>query len=117
MSRRDPRQIIIHIFITLVAIFIVGYSIYQARNLIGGPEINITSPQNGATLTDPFVEIKGTTENIVSISLNDRPIFVDKQGAFSEKILLVSGYNILKVTVKDKFGRSVEKRLELVLDK
>ena len=96
-----------------IILAIVGYGLYQARNLIKGPEISVSSPINGSSFADPLVTIAGTAANIAYISLNDRQIFIDGQGHFSEKLLLPDGYTIMKLEARDKFGRTTDKFLEL----
>jgi hypothetical protein len=49
--------------------------------------------------------------------LNDRQIFVDKDGTFNEELLLSPGYNVWTIQAKDKFGRIVTKKIELVFIK
>lgn len=97
-----------------VGVCIAFYFFYQARDLIQGPSIAIETPQNGASLATPLLEIKGVASNISSITLNDTPIFVDEEGVFKEKILLSPGYNIIKLSALDKFGRKTEKLLQLI---
>jgi hypothetical protein len=101
----------------LIGIGIIGYSLYQARNLILGPELAITAPLNGATVENALVHITGTAKNVSYISLNNRQIFVDNKGTFNEDLLLAPGYNVWELQAKDKFGRVVSKKLELVLNK
>lgn len=101
--------------ISFLIIIIVGYSIFQAQKLIRGPIINIYSPQNGATYNQTLIQIEGVARNIAYLNLNDRPIFTDKNGYFSEKILLSPGYNVIKLDAKDKFKNSTEKLLEIIL--
>ena len=101
------------IFILLL-ISIFGYTYFQMRNIVTGPVITISTPQDGAILTSSQTEISGTTKNISSISLNDRKIFIDESGVFKEKLLLSPGYNIITLKAKDKFGRKVKKTLELI---
>ena len=79
-----------------------------------GPIITIHTPENGSTLTESLVTIKGVAENISHISLNDRSIFIDEEGRFQEKLLLSYGYNIMTIKAEDKFGRKTEEILELV---
>lgn len=105
------------ILICLVVLSIVGYSIFQARNIITGPRITITSPQNGSTQSEPLIVLEGYAKNISFITLNNRQIYVDKDGAFKEKLLLTNGYNLWKIEAKDKFGRVVSKKIELVFNK
>jgi hypothetical protein len=112
----DDGKVIIKTILTIAFIlFIIGYGLYQAKNLIYGPKINISSElaQNYTTNNELF-DIGGKTQNINSISLNDREIKIDESGSFDEKLLLFPGYNVIKLLGKDKFGRAVEKKIEVV---
>ena len=103
------------VLISLLVAVIAGYSIFQAWKLISGPIIDVYSPQNGATYSQALIEIEGRARNIAYLNLNDRPIFTDKDGYFKEKLLLLPGYNIIKLDAEDKFKKSTEKRLEIIL--
>ncbi len=105
------------ILIVIILISIAGYSLYQSQNLIKGPQLILENPINGSTVDTPNVDIKGKAHNVAYISLNDRQIFIDKDGAFHEELLLGPGYNVWKLEAKDKFGRIVSKKIELVLKK
>ena len=98
----------------LAAFVIGGYAYLQSREFLRGPQITITSPEDGKTLEESVVIIEGVAQNVAYISLNDLAIFVDSQGNFREKLLLLPGYNILTVKAEDRFGKKVEKTLELV---
>lgn len=93
---------------------VIGYSIYRTKNLIEGPLVTVLSPATGETIRDKSVEIRGVGENISYISLNDRRIYLSEDGDFSEKLLLQNGYNIFTIKAQDKFGKTTEKKLELV---
>lgn len=99
--------------IAVITLIILGYGLFQARNFLRGPKISIASPQNGIDSATPIVLVSGLASNITHISMDDRPIFVDKLGNFSEKLLLRPGYNIIKLRAQDKFGRVIEKLVEL----
>lgn len=101
--------------ISLLAIVIVGYSLFQAQKLLTGPVIDLYTPQNGATYNQTLIEIEGRARNIAYLNLNDKKIFTDKDGYFKEKLLLSPGYNIIKLDAQDKFKNYTEKRLELIL--
>lgn len=83
---------------------LVAYVIFQARFLIQGPEINLvnepTSIENSRTVT-----LSGYARNIAKITLNDRPIFTDTSGYFSEALVLENGYTIATITATDRYGR------------
>ncbi len=101
--------------IIAIILFIGGYSFYESRNIRKGPVLEVFEPTDGSAIEKPLIEIKGATQNVSSISMNDRLITIDKDGVFNEKILLSPGYNIIKLSASDKFGRRTEKMLELVL--
>ena len=98
---------------TIITLLILGYGLFQARNFISGPKISVFTPINGENVLDPLVLITGSASNITRISLDDRQIFVDKQGNFSEKLLVPAGYTIIKLAAQDKFGRTTQKLIEL----
>jgi hypothetical protein len=101
--------------IIILVTFIGSYSVFQARKIMSGPKISIASPHNGATVQDSLIYVAGVAKNIKEISVNDRPIFIDENGNFQEKLLLSPGYNIIKLKAKDKFGKEVQKEIQNVL--
>lgn len=111
---KNPKLTLKCLIIIIILTGIASYSLFQARNLIRGPVVNIESPKNGEATEKPLVEIKGQAKNISYITLNDRQIFVDKEGIFNQKLLLFNGYNIVKISAKDKFGRETNKIIELI---
>lgn len=98
----------------LLGVLIVGYSIFQAQKILGGPSITVLSPINGATYTTTLIELKGVAKNVSTLMLNDRPLYTDKLGNFSDTLLLNPGYNILKLEAKDKFGSGTQKMIEII---
>jgi len=114
MNRNALSKLKIFLYV-LFGLIIASYSLFQAWKLISGPIIEIYSPQNGATYTQTLIEISGRARNISYLNLNDRPIYTDKDGYFKEKLLLLPGYNIIKLDARDKFKTYTEKKLELIL--
>lgn len=112
--RRSGSDYLKIISIVAFSILIVGYFIFNFRIFIAGPDIIITSPQNGQVTDKELVEIIGKASNVNFISINDRPIFVDGEGNFKEFLLLSSGYNIIVIKAQDKFERKISKNLEII---
>lgn len=113
-SHKQKIGIIVGFFLALC---IIGYGLFQARNIILGPQISLTSPKNGATLTNSLVTVSGKASNVSFLSLNDRPIFIDQQGDFNEQLLLSPGYNTWTLVAQDKFGRTISKNFSLIFNK
>ena len=107
-------------FIVGLCIFVLAagaigiYSYLQSREFLNGPQVAIIEPPDGSVFSEALVTISGSAQNVAHISLNGSPIFIDSAGLFSEKLLLLPGYNILTVSAEDRCGKKVEKALELV---
>ena len=114
MKERTIKTVLRGIPIVLMVLVVFGYSYFRAQDYLNGPQITVLAPQNGQTTYDPLLTIRGQTKNIADITLNDRKIFTDKKGVFTEEILLHSGYNIIIVEAADKFNKRVKKRIEIV---
>lgn len=97
-----------------LGVLVVIYSGFQAYKMIRGPVIYITAPLNGETYITPLIEIKGVTKNVSSITLNDRTLYIDRAGNFIDALLLIPGYNIIKLEAKDRFGARTQKLIEII---
>ena len=105
-----------HALIITLFLLLISYSLFQARFLILGPQVWIENPQDGHTVESPSVTITGQAKNVAWISLNDRQIFTDEKGIWSEKLIVSKGLSIMTIKARDRFGRETEKRVRIVLN-
>lgn len=61
-----------------------------------------------------LVRVKGVASKATHISLNGREIFINKNGDFSESIILLPGLSVVTIHARDKFGKIDEKKFEIV---
>jgi len=92
-------------------VLILAYALFNARQLINGPEIIIRSPENGRSFDTPFIEIFGEAKNTSFISMNGRTIYINENDEFREKLLLPPGTSIIRIDARDRFERSTEETL------
>ncbi|MEK7184751.1 MAG: hypothetical protein AAB683_01275 [Patescibacteria group bacterium] len=117
MNRYEIKKILgIAVFI-IISASIFGYIYFAFRDYINGPYISITKPINGSSIGTSTVLISGQAKRIRDITLNGKPILIDKQGNFAEILLLSPGYNVSMLNAVDKFNRTIEYKLELVYKK
>jgi hypothetical protein len=114
MSRRETKFYLKVIIITIFLVCLFGYGAFEVWAYATGPKVIISSPANGAVVSESLISIDGRGENTKEITLNDRKIVVDEMGNFSEKILLSYGYNVLELKAEDRFGKKIEQKLQLV---
>ena len=102
--------------LSIFFILIIIYAIIGSRDLIWGVKIRNVNLVNGATITENIIKLTGNAKNAINLTLNGREISVDQSGNFSETIALLSGYNIINIKAKDKFGYVDEKNYKLIYE-
>lgn len=108
----SPKQ---WITVFVVAAFAI-YVIFQARFLIFGPQLSINSPKDGEVVYSEVVTIVGRAKNVSWLSLNDRQIFTDEKGVFSEKLIVSPGLSIMTLSAKDRFERETRKTVRIIFN-
>lgn len=112
---RNARFFIGTTVIAILAASFAVFGLYKAKDFLSGPEITVKSPSNGQTISNSYLEITGMAKNISSLRLNGNQIFTDEKGFFKQGLLLAKGYSIIEISAQDKFGRNVEKKLEIIM--
>ena len=102
--------------IGLLIFSVITYTAWQLRQVVSGPSLTITTPENHSTPSEPLITVTGHADQIDFLYLNGRQIFTDEDGRFSEKLLALAGYNVLELKGKDKFGRQTTEMVEFVIN-
>lgn len=84
---------------------VLGYGLFEARRLIAGPSIVITSPASGSAVATPLLTIEGSAQNIAFLTINDRPVLTDESGHFTNKLSPPPGPTVVTIQGTDRFGR------------
>lgn len=111
---RNPRTLIKITTIGIAVAVVAGYALFEIRGLLIGPRVVVTSHPSGSVLNESRITLAGETERVTDITLNDRPIFIDESGKWSEAVILAPGYNVLELNAHDRFGRVDRELVELV---
>lgn len=103
--------------ITILSVFfllIIGFAFINSIGLLFGVKIKNVNIVDGSKMTSNVLDVTGNTRNAKNVTLNGREISIDKAGNFNETIILHSGYNVITITAKDKFGNMDEKNYQLM---
>ncbi|MBP9827210.1 helix-turn-helix domain-containing protein [Candidatus Saccharibacteria bacterium] len=85
---------------------VLAYIVWQVAVLSAPPKLSINSNEL-RTVTTNFGYVSGNVEGGADLTINDSPVLVSADGAFRERIALTDGRNEIKLTAKNKLGRSV----------
>lgn len=111
----EGRKIIQWLLGGLGIALVVGYSYFVLDDFVRGPRIVIESPLNGYSTTTSAIVIIGRGIHTNNLTINGAQTAVDLDGNFRSQLILAPGYNIIKVTAKDNYERTIEKTIEMVL--
>lgn len=98
----------------LFFLVIIIFAFFGARDLIFGVRIKDVNIEDGAKYAESVLKITGNARNATSLTLNGREISINQAGDFDETIALLSGYNIVNITARDKFGHIDEKNYQII---
>jgi hypothetical protein len=110
----DAKKILRVGLLTVLFLFIIIYAFFRSKDLIFGVKVKNVNLVDGTKYTESVIKITGIAKNATYLGLNDREISIDQAGNFSEDFALLSGYNIIKIEAKDKFGHIDEKNYKLI---
>jgi hypothetical protein len=97
--------------LAIIIAIVLGYSAYSLYPLVSGPSIEITSPKPGEKIESNVIKIKGVIKRAKEVKIFDRVISIDPEGNFEEEIVRQDAYTDIVITVKDKYGRVINKKI------
>jgi hypothetical protein len=100
-----PRLIIAGAF-TIILGLTVAYLGWQFSALAAPPRLVLGSPPDNTVIEGGTITIAGQAAMGSDVFVNDTPILTDAHGGFSDKLALQDGLNQIKVTAKNKLGKS-----------
>ena len=112
--QNQAKKILKIILLSVFFLFIIIFIFFNSRNLIFGIKIKNVNITDNMKVASNIQKITGIAKNAIKLTLNDREISVDQKGNFDETISLSSGYNIVEIIAKDKFGNVDEKNYQLI---
>ncbi len=110
----SAKKILQIIGFSIFFLFIIIYAFFRSHDLLYGVKITNVNITDGEKVANNVIEIKGNAKNAVNLTLNGREISISETGDFDETIALLSGYNVINIKAKDKFGYIDEKNYKLM---
>jgi hypothetical protein len=105
------------LIISIAVLFLISYGLFNSRFILRGPELAIAGLEEDKQIietTSKDFSLQGTATHSSYIAINNRPILVDEFGNFNEKLLLSNGVSIIDIYARDKFGKEVRKKIDVV---
>ncbi len=104
------------IFLILLALGLIINITLGVKKIILPPELILESPQNGALMRDPVVEVRGRTEPGSLLSLNNQTIITTYDGLFRELLPLQNGLNRINISARKRYSRPKNLELRIIYE-
>lgn len=107
-----PKTIIVLVSLFLGALGVV-YVASQINSVLAPPLLELTEPTADVTVQGNSLVIAGRAEIGSDVTINEQIVLTDKNGQFSESLILSTGVNVVEVRAKNKFNResSITRRI------
>ena len=102
--------------LTLLALVMFGYSLYRASDLLFGIHLAVLGIKDGESVAAGTIDLSGSADHAIGVSIDGHPVSIDTAGAWQDTIALVPGYNSVRVSAADKFGRDVSSQFAVYYD-
>jgi cytoskeletal protein RodZ len=91
-----------------------GYIVWQVWSINKTPSLNVTQPTENQSVQQASIQVTGTTDPGMSVSVNGDNIFVDSGGAFQTQVGISQGPDEIVVAAENHFGKSVSKTINVI---
>jgi hypothetical protein len=99
-----PKTIIVLVSLFL-GLLLVGYVASQIRSILAPPRLELTEPGEDITIQGNTLVISGRAEIGADVTINEQIVLADKNGQFTESLILSPGVNTIEVKARNKFNR------------
>jgi len=90
------------------------YVCFESYAVFMGPRIALESLHEITTVSNSLLVIRGSAENIATLSLNGSAIATTPEGTFAESVLMAPGHNTVVLTATDKAGNRKDQALTIM---
>lgn len=87
-------------------LMVAVYLFWQFSALTAAPKLEVTNPDKDQVLYGSLITVSGRVGGGADVYVNDSPILSDAQGNFADAIALQDGVNAIRVTAKNRLGKS-----------
>jgi cytoskeletal protein RodZ len=103
------------VIIILIFVSFLSFILYQYKDAIFNPPLDIFSPQEKEVFTSLVIPVYGKTDPNVTVFVDNVVVSVDQSGAFRKNIIALSGKVTVEIKAVNHFGKQtiVRKRIEI----
>jgi hypothetical protein len=99
-----PKTIIVLVSLFL-GVLAVGYVANQIRSVLAPPVLELNEPGEDLTIKGNTLVVAGRAEVGADVTINEQIVLSDRNGEFTESLVLSPGLNVIEVVARNKFNK------------
>lgn len=96
------------ILILLLFLVLVFYLVFQYKDAIISPSVDISTPSENQTVSSTLVLVSGSTNPDNVVYVNGFQVSLDENGNFKKSLSVFSGKNQIDIKVVNRFNKTTE---------
>jgi len=100
----------------LAAAGLGAYFIFAAQQMMSPPQVVVSSPEDGLVTHDKTLVVEGHTEREVGLLINGKPVNIDSEGNFNDRLDLHDGLNVIEVVATKKHGKETKVTRRIIVE-
>lgn len=100
----------------MVAASIGAYFMVSAHRLFEPPFVTVSAPEDGLVTKEKSLVVEGRTEREASVLINGKPVGIDSEGNFSDRLDLQDGLNVIEVVAAKKHGKEAKVTRRIIVE-
>ena len=93
---------------SVIVLIVLSYLGYQYLRFVSPPGLTVESPKENQIVSGNSVQVFGTTDSDVKITVNNQPVLVDQDGKFSTNIGIADTTKEVDIVATSRSGKERE---------
>lgn len=89
----------------LTILVILGYLVFQYKRFISSPNLTVSEPKQGQTVTLSKVLVVGKTDEDATVKVNNQPVLLGTDGTFQVEIQIYGGTKEIVIQAVSRSGK------------
>jgi len=111
---KNKKITLLTVSIGLVVCSVLALVFTNMRDVIFGTPLSVSVAGDGSTLSSSFLPLTGNAKHAKDIRINGRSIAIDREGNFTDAVILSPGYNTINISLRDQFGKQKNRTYQFV---
>lgn len=110
-----PRRVLV--LLAIIAMLGIGsYILWHAFSTTRSPSLTLSEPSEDIITHEYRFTVQGSADPRFELTLNQLPVYIDKDGDFEKTIMLQKGLNVIGLQAKNSLGKTTTIERHIIVE-